>query len=108
MAKFETKIFINLVAPKATVKCDLLFDEQRAVHSTSQLNLSSTTNSDQIHEYLFSIFWSHFVVLLRSDLDVKHISLCLRNKSSHLAVALGVTQDITIFALNLVTLYGAT
>ncbi len=57
--------------------------------------------------------WSHFVVLLKSDLDVHKPTLekaektkvSLSNKSSSLVASLVVTKFMTITALNLVTLF---
>ncbi len=48
--------------------------------------------------------WSHFVVLLKSDLDVQQTHLSLLNKSSHLALALSATKFVNANAMSLVTL----
>jgi hypothetical protein len=53
------------------------------------------------------LIWSHFLVLLKSDLDVKHAHRgCFVKKA--LATALGVTKFMTIIAMNMVTLCSAT
>jgi hypothetical protein len=55
-------------------------------------------------------FWSHFAVLLKSDLNVQqtHSKAGLLNKSSHLAPALGVTKFTIPTDIILVTLCCAT
>jgi hypothetical protein len=50
----------------------------------------------------------HFVVLLKSDLDVQQTHLYLLNKSSCLAATLGVIKFVTIVCKNYVTLCCAT
>jgi hypothetical protein len=53
-------------------------------------------------------FWSHFVLLLKSDLDVRQTEAGLLNKCSFVARALGVTKFIIITDMIWVTLCCAT
>jgi hypothetical protein len=80
-------IFINLVTPKVCAKCELWFDEPAT--EASLLNKSSCLAAALgVTKFLKKLpwFWSHFVVFLKSDLDVQqtHLRLCQANPASYL------------------------
>jgi hypothetical protein len=85
---------MNLVTPKAGAKHELLLNKPasasglRGRFDEQKLVLSCSFRCDPFHNNL-PRFLSHFVVLLKSDLDVQQTYLCNLTKSHITAIKCG-------------------